>query len=132
MVEDVLQVPSLAHGLVIRSRWLGVEERSQAQLVEQFPDAHQVVFLHGLGQVCDDGERIARIKLRRVRRQNHAHCIFSQDFPQVRLLMVPANPLHKTLQRLRTTQIIELRIPRVFQGIHQDHLPFHVLDDAKQ
>ena len=67
-----------------------------------------------------------------MRRQNHAHSIFSQDFPQVRLLPVPANSLHETLQRLRPAQIIELRIPRIFQGIHQDHLPFNVLDDTEQ
>ena len=132
MVEDVLQVPRLAHSLVVRGGWLRVEEWSQAQLVEQFPDAHQVVFFHGLGQVRDDGERIARVKLRWVRRQNHAHSIFSQDFPQVRLLPVPPNALHETLQRLRPAQIIELRIPRIFQGIHQDHLPFNVLDDTEQ
>ena len=106
MVEYILQVPGLAHSLIVGGWRLRIEEWCQAQLMKQFPNAHQVIFLHGLGQVGDDGEGIARIELRRVSGQYDPYRVFTQDGFQVFFLAVASDALHETLQGFDPTEVI--------------------------
>ena len=62
--EHVLEVPNLPDGLLVRGGRLALKERRQAQLMKALADVHQVVVLHGQGQVGDDRQHVAWVKLR--------------------------------------------------------------------
>ena len=62
--EHVLEVPNLPDCLLVRGGRLALKERRQAQLMKALADVHQVVVLHGQGQVGDDRQHVAWVKLR--------------------------------------------------------------------
>ena len=109
-----------------------MEERRQAQLMKALADVHEVVVLHGQGQVGDDRQDVARVELRRMGREHDTHGVLREHGAHLVFKSVAAHPLHQALERLGTAHVVQLRVARVFQGVHEHHLAFDVLDDAKQ
>ena len=130
--KHILEVPNLPDRLLVRGGRLALEKRGQSQLVQALSDVDQVVVRHGDGQIRDDGQHISGIELRRVGRQHHTHGILREHGAHLVLESMAPHALHQALERLRPAQVVQLGVPRIFEGVDQHNLALDVLDDPEQ
>ena len=130
--EHVLEVPNLANRLLVWRGRLALEERREAQLVQALSDLHQVVVLHGQGQVRDDRQHVAGVELGRVRSEHDAYGVLGQHGAHLVFEPVTTHPLHEAAKRFGATHVVELCVACILKGVDEYDLALDVLNDAKQ
>ena len=85
-----------------------------------------------IAEVVDDAQNLARIKLRRVCRQDEAKAESLEFFQQFFAGNARIGPFEQVFHRAFPVDLVRLAERRILDRIEQDHLPLDILDEMKK